>query len=142
MRKEKEKMKLIAKKIKEYIKKSKRAKLYGIFGMIYLIMVIFVMNDAWLYQTPIAKLTKVETRMTGEGKSTRGTKEKKYEQNIQGVVLNGKNKGKKVSFSHEYTYTGMLKQGYHKGEKVFLNGSKDDVGHDGVQWHGAVSCLA
>ena len=52
-------MKLIAKKIKEYIKKSKRAKLYGIFGMIYLIMVIFVMNDAWLYQTPIAKLTKV-----------------------------------------------------------------------------------
>ena len=61
MRKEKEKMKLIAKKIKEYIKKSKRAKLYGIFGMIYLIMVIFVMNDAWLYQTPIAKLTKVET---------------------------------------------------------------------------------
>ncbi len=22
----------------------------------------------------------------------------------------------------------MLKQGYHKGEKVFLNGSKDDVG--------------
>ena len=59
MRKEKKKMKLIAKKIKEYIKKSKRAKLYGIFGMIYLIMVIFVMNDAWLYQTPIAKLTKV-----------------------------------------------------------------------------------
>lgn len=86
------------------------------------------MNDAWLYQTPIAKLTKVETQMTGEGKSTRGTKEKKYEQNIQGVVLNGKNKGKKVSFSHEYTYTGMLKQGYHKGEKVFLNSSKDDVG--------------
>ena len=57
--------------------------------------------------------------MTGEGKSTRGTKEKKYEQNIQGVVLNGKNKGKKVSFSHEYTYTGMLKQGYHKGGKSF-----------------------
>ena len=30
MRKEKKKMKLITKKIKEYIKKSKRAKLYGI----------------------------------------------------------------------------------------------------------------
>ena len=84
-----------------------------------LLAVVFVMNDAWLYQTPIAKLTKVETRMTGEGKSTRGTKEKKYEQNIQGVVLNGKNKGKKVSFSHEYTYTGMLKQGYHKRGKKF-----------------------
>ena len=108
--------------------KSKKRKVYCILGLVYFLAVVFVMNDAWLYQTPIAKLTKVETRMTGEGKSTRGTKEKKYEQNIQGVVLNGKNKGKKVSFSHEYTYTGMLKQGYHKGEKVFLNGSKDDVG--------------
>lgn len=42
-------MKQIAKKITEYVKKSKRAKLYGVFGLIYLIAVIFVMNDAWLY---------------------------------------------------------------------------------------------
>ena len=121
-------MENLSKRIIEYVKKSKKRKLYCVLGLVYLLAVVFVMNDTWLYQTPIAKLTKVETRMTGEGKSTRGTKEKKYEQNIQGVVLNGKNKGKKVSFSHEYTYTGMLKQGYHKGEKVFLNGSKDDVG--------------
>ena len=122
------KMKNLSQRIIEYVMKSKKRKVYCILGLVYFLAVVFVMNDAWLYQTPIAKLTKVETRMTGEGKSTRGTKEKKYEQNIQGVVLNGKNKGKKVSFSHEYTYTGMLKQGYHKGEKVFLNGSKDDVG--------------
>ena len=77
--------------------KSKKEK-YIVFGSGLLLAVVFVMNDAWLYQTPIAKLTKVETRMTGEGKSTRGTKEKKYEQNIQGVVLNGKNKGKKFRF--------------------------------------------
>ena len=120
------KMKNLSQRIIEYVMKSKKRKVYCILGLVYFLAVVFVMNDAWLYQTPIAKLTKVETRMTGEGKSTRGTKEKKYEQNIQGVVLNGKNKGKKVSFSHEYTYTGMLKQGYHKGEKVFLNGSKDD----------------
>ena len=108
MRKEKKKMKLITKKIKEYIKKSKRAKLYGIFGMIYLIMVIFVMNDAWLYQTPIAKLTKVETSKVGENKSTRGTHEIKYKQKIRGVVLNGKNKGEVVDFSNEYTDTLMF----------------------------------
>ena len=132
MRKEKEKMKLIAKKIKEYIKKSKRAKLYGIFGMIYLIMVIFVMNDAWLYQTPIAKLTKVETSKVGENKSTRGTHEIKYKQKIRGVVLNGKNKGEVVDFSNEYTDTGMLKQKYHKGDKVLLSGSYSNVG-SGIQ---------
>lgn len=132
MRKEKKKMKLIAKKIKEYIKKSKRAKLYGIFGMIYLIMVIFVMNDAWLYQTPIAKLTKVETSKAGENKSTRGTHEIKYKQKIRGVVLNGKNKGEVVDFSNEYTDTGMLKQKYHKGDKVLLSGSYSNVG-SGIQ---------
>ena len=45
-------MKQVATKITEYVKKSKRAKLYGVFGLIYLIAVIFVMNDAWLYQHP------------------------------------------------------------------------------------------
>lgn len=100
-------MKNLSQKIIKYVMKSKKRKVYCVLGLVYFLAVVFVMNDAWLYQTPIAKLTKVETRMTGEGKSTRGTKEKKYEQNIQGVVLNGKNKGKKVSFSHEYTYTGM-----------------------------------
>ena len=121
-------MKQIAKKITEYVKKSKRAKLYGVFGLIYLIAVIFVMNDAWLYQTPIAKLTKVETSVAGESKSTRGTQEIKYKQKIRGVILNGTNKGKIVDFSNEYTYTGMLKQKYHKGDKVLLNGSESNVG--------------
>ena len=95
-------MKRVAKKITEYIKKSKRAKIYGIFGILYLIAVIFVMNDAWLYQTPIAKLTKVETSVAGENKSTRGTQEIKYKQKILGVILNGTNKGKSVDFSNEY----------------------------------------
>ena len=121
-------MKQVATKITEYVKKSKRAKLYGVFGLIYLIAVIFVMNDAWLYQTPIAKLTKVETSIAGENKSTRGTQEIKYKQKIRGVILNGTNKGKIVDFFNEYTYTGMLKQKYHKGDKVLLNGSESNVG--------------
>ena len=37
-------MKQVATKITEYVKKSKRAKLYGVFGLIYLIAVIFVMT--------------------------------------------------------------------------------------------------
>lgn len=121
-------MKQVAKKITEYIKKSKRAKIYGIFCILYLIAVIFVMNDAWLYQTPIAKLTNVETSVAGENKSTRGTQETRYKQKIRGVILNGTNKGKIVDFSNEYTYTGMLKQKYHKGDKVLLNGSESNVG--------------
>lgn len=83
----------------------------------------FIMNDTWLYTTPIAKLTKVETTREVEGKSTRGTAEKKYSQKMQGIILNGEKKGKTVHFSNEYTYTEMLKQKYHKGDKVFVSGS-------------------
>ena len=99
----------------EFIKQSKKRKLYCILGILYLLCIIFVANDAWLYSTPIAKLTKVETSVSGEETGTRGTKEKKYKQNIQGVILNGENKGKTISFTNEYTYTGMMKQPYHKG---------------------------
>ena len=76
----------------EFIKQSKKRKLYCILGILYLLCIIFVANDAWLYSTPIAKLTKVETSVSGEETGTRGTKEKKYKQNIQGVMLNGTSK--------------------------------------------------
>lgn len=45
-------------------------KKYYIFGILYLVAIIFIMNDTWLYTTPIAKLTKVET--------TRGSRRKKH----------------------------------------------------------------
>ena len=112
----------------EFVKQSKKRKLYCILGILYLLCIIFVANDAWLYSTPIAKLTKVETSVSGEETGTRGTKEKKYKQNIQGVILNGENKGKTISFTNEYTYTGMTKQPYHKGDKVLLNGTSKRMG--------------
>lgn len=121
-------MKVLTQKMITYIKNSKKGKIYTVFLVIYLAVMGFVMNDAWLYQTPIAKLTNVETKVTSEGKSTRGTKEIKYKQSIQGTVINGKSKGKRVGFFNEYTYTGMLKQQYHKGDKVFLSGSEENVG--------------
>ena len=60
----------------EFVKQSKKRKLYCILGILYLLCIIFVANDAWLYSTPIAKLTKVETSVSGEETGTRGTKEK------------------------------------------------------------------
>ena len=60
-------MKNLSQRIIEYVMKSKKRKVYCILGLVYFLAVVFVMNDAWLYQTPIAKLTKVETWMTGEG---------------------------------------------------------------------------
>ena len=42
----------------EFVKQSKKRKLYCILGILYLLCIIFVANDAWLYSTPIAKLTR------------------------------------------------------------------------------------
>ena len=44
-------------------------KKYYIFGILYLVAIVFIMNDTWLYTTPIAKLTKVETTREVEGKA-------------------------------------------------------------------------
>lgn len=60
----------------EFVKQSKKRKLYCILGILYLLCIIFVANDAWLYSTPIAKLTKVEISVSGEETGTRGAKEK------------------------------------------------------------------
>ena len=44
----------------------------------------------------------------------------------------GKIEEKLFDFSNEYTDTGMLKQKYHKGDKVLLSGSYSNVG-SGIQ---------
>ena len=44
------------------------------------------------------------------------------------LILNGENKGKTISFTNEYTYTGMMKQPYHRGDKVLLNGTSKRMG--------------
>ena len=85
----------------EFVKQSKKRKLYCILGILYLLCIIFVANDAWLHSTPIAKLTKVETSVSGEETGTRGTKGKKYRKNTQGETQRGKKKEKKKGLRKE-----------------------------------------
>ena len=79
-------------------------------GVLYLLAILFVMNDAWLYQTPIVKVTKVVTIVEGKSKSTRGTEETKYKQSLYGKIINGEDKGKEVRIANEYTTTEMADQ--------------------------------
>ena len=103
-------------------------KLCAVTGVIYLCVIIFTINDSWLYRIPIAKITKIETNIQGEVSSTRGTREIKYKQNMQAIILNGKDKGKEVSLSNEYTDTGMIGEKYHNGDKILLSGTKENIG--------------
>lgn len=101
-------------------------------GVIYFFAIIFTINDAWLYHIPIAKVTKIETDVQGEVSSTRGTKETKYKQEMQAVILNGRSRGKKISLSNDYTNTRMIGENYHKGDKILLSGTVENVGK-GIQ---------
>ena len=49
--------------MKEFV--CKRKKVFFLIG-IYLLFLLFVSQDAWLYDTTIAKITKVQTEKTGE----------------------------------------------------------------------------
>ena len=87
-------MKEYGKKISRYLMKNKKRRFYCVAGVLYLLAILFVMNDAWLYQTPIVKVTKVVTIVEGKSKSTRGTEETKYKQSLYGKIINGEDKGK------------------------------------------------
>ena len=76
-------MKEYGKKISRYLMKNKKGRFYCVAGVLYLLAILFVMNDAWLYQTPIVKVTKVVTIVEGKSKSTRGTEKR----NISRVFL-------------------------------------------------------
>ena len=61
-------MKEYGKKISRYLMKNKKGRFYCVAGVLYLLAILFVMNDAWLYQTPIVKVTKVVTIVEGKSK--------------------------------------------------------------------------
>ena len=102
----------------------KRKKVFFLIG-IYLLFLLFVSQDAWLYDTTIAKITKVQTEKTGEKEGARGETEAYYRQTMQGILLNGKWKGSKVTLKNEYTYSGVTNQKYHRGDKVFIHASEN-----------------
>lgn len=91
----------------------------GIF--LYILLLLFVSNDAWLYETPIAKITHTEEEKTASKKAVRGGKEIYYKQTLEAKILNGAEKGNKIVLKNTYTSSGIMGQKYYKGDKVLLN---------------------
>lgn len=100
---------------------TKKRKWMAFFLMLYLALLVFTANNAWLYKTPVVKITEVNTEQTGETGAVRGEKEAYYKQLLKGTILNGQKKGKHVTLRNEYSYSGVLSQKYHKGDQVFAN---------------------
>lgn len=92
----------------------------------YLLFLIFVANDAWLYKTPIAKITQVTEKKIAEMPAVRGGKEIYYLQNLKVKILNGSQKGKILTIRNEYTTSRIIDQKYHKGNRVLLESSNGE----------------
>lgn len=114
-------------KIREYFKElgqsffpAKKRRRWICFFLVYLSAVVFTANDAWLYQTPIVKITEVQTEKDGVSESARGGKEQHYSQRLKGILLNGEKKGKSVSLKNHYTYSGVLTQKFRKGDQILI----------------------
>ncbi len=109
------------KKIMHILLATQKRKGFCLLIFIYFAVLIFVANNQWLYKTPIAKITEVHTEEKKTMEATRGEKEIYYKQSLRAIVLNGEWKGKSITLKNEYSYSGVLNQKYHKGDRVLVN---------------------
>lgn len=93
----------------------------GLGILCYLLLLIFVANDAWIYEKPIAKIINITEEKTGIVDAVHGGEECYYKQKLKVKLLNTKEKGKTLVVVNEYTSSRVIGQKYHKGDKVLLN---------------------
>lgn len=91
---------------------------------------IFAFHNEGLYDTPVGKIVKVDTQQSGTATNynslSENDSEPVYCQKMTVKILNGRHKGKRVTVAGEYDYTGMDKEAYRRGDKVFLSLSGED----------------
>lgn len=114
----------------------KKRKKWCLAVLFYLAVLLFVYTDAWLYKTPIAKVTESHTQEAGEKKSTRGGTEDYYKQIITGRILNGTHKGKTIHLTNEYSYSGVLTEKYSRGDRLLVS-----VNGEGASLSGTIKGL-
>ncbi|KRM92939.1 YibE/F family protein [Liquorilactobacillus cacaonum] len=91
-------------------------------------IVIFVISthDAFLYKQTILQVTEVSQGKTFKTSDEYGNHDKKTNQRVDGLILNGEKKGKKFSFQNTYAASGGLSQNYQKGQQIFVTISKEN----------------
>lgn len=122
-------LKQAAVQFRTWISTTKKGKIFLLLMLLYIVGIIFVTHDAWLYKTPIVKVTEVQTRKERVVTSVRGDKEQYYKQSLTGVLQNGSKKGKRVHLTNEFSYSGVLNQKYYKGDQLLISLNQDFSGN-------------
>ncbi|EKU48236.1 hypothetical protein C273_06002 [Staphylococcus massiliensis S46] len=94
--------------------------------LVYLLLIVFTMMNAFMYQTPVGKVTDIthvkKESVTDEHKNH----DTKYTDRLKIQLLNTDNKDKIYSVSHSYNQSKSEFGTYRKGDKVLLHLSKGD----------------
>lgn len=85
---------------------------YFFMFIISIFILLFVYNDYFLYKTPIVKINNIENNIIDGNEY--------YNQNIDGIVMNGNYKGNKVSFQNTTSISGVYDEQIHKNSEVFV----------------------
>ncbi len=89
--------------------------------------VLFVYNDAFLYETTVAKVVSVENSFSHQEEGPDGEEEAYYDQLLTVKLLNGSDKGDVITLNNTYTSSGVNDERYYKGSQLLiaLNDSGD-----------------
>lgn len=93
----------------------------------YLLLLLFMDNNAFLYKTPIAKIESIDSQVIRSAPASEKRKENYYKQTITARLLNGKEKGKRVSLENTYHASQLTGQKYHKNDKILLNSNQNKL---------------
>lgn len=81
---------------------------------------LILVSDANLYSKTIVKVTQAQTQQAGQSRGENGITEKQYTQRLTAVVLNGRQKGEKVTFTNQYTASQTKTTRYRTGDQLFV----------------------
>ena len=99
--------------------------------IISIVAVIFTYNNDFMYKDTIMKITNIKTIKEDVNYNTLGIKEKHYDKELTGIIVNGKNKGSKKTIKYEETYSSIVTDKYRVNDKVFIkNGNIEDLKRD------------
>lgn len=97
--------------------------------IIFVLTIIFLLNNDFCYKTPIGKVIKVKTEqektLTNHNNGTFPITEKSYLQTLTVKLLNTDKKGSIISLKNSYSFSQMDSVKLARGDKVFLSLGSD-----------------
>ncbi len=102
-----------------------------ILGIFSIFTLFFVYHDDFLYHEDLLKIEKITTIDTYTSMNPLGFEEKYYNQKIEGIITNGKNKGMKKTVFYEESFSSVVTDRYRVGDKLILkNGEIEGLKRD------------